>query len=184
MASPTNRAVILDRDGVINVDRGYVHRLEDFELIPGVLEALGLLPADFKIVIVTNQSGIGRGLFTHEQFRGFMEVLQETLSQRQIRLDGVYYCPHTPSEGCTCRKPATGLLDQAVNELGLDRRRSYVIGDQTSDIKMGEDGGCRTILVKTGTAGRDGRFSVNPDCVAEDLHEAIQYVLGEESGNA
>ena len=181
MTSPANRAVILDRDGVINVDRGYVHRVEDFELMPGVLEALQMLPGDFRIVIVTNQSGIARGFFTSDKFQSFMGVIEKTFTRNSIRLDRVYYCPHHPSENCRCRKPTNGMLDRVDEELGLDRRRSYVIGDQTSDIKMGEDGGCPTILVRTGAKGRDDRFQVSPDYVAEDLREAIGYVLREES---
>lgn len=184
MTFSKNRAVILDRDGVINVDKGYVHRMEDFDLLPGVIDALQLLPEDFKLIIITNQSGIARGFYTEEQFLQFMRNVEDLFSGKGIHIDKVYYCPHLPSDNCKCRKPATELLERAVKEFELDPKRSFVIGDHTSDIKMGEDAGCRTILVKTGFAGQNGKHLVNPEYVAQDLYDAIRYLLSTDtSGN-
>jgi D-glycero-D-manno-heptose 1,7-bisphosphate phosphatase len=177
-----NRAVILDRDGVLNVDKGYVHRMEDFELLPRVIDALQLLPEDFRLIIITNQSGIGRGFYTEEQFLELMRNVKRLFAQDGIHVDEVYYCPHLPSDNCSCRKPATELLERAVAQFGLDRKRCFVIGDHTSDIKMGEDGGCRTILVKTGFGGTDGKYRIDPEYVAQDLYDAIRYVASASAG--
>ncbi|MHA2600934.1 MAG: D-glycero-alpha-D-manno-heptose-1,7-bisphosphate 7-phosphatase [Candidatus Thorarchaeota archaeon SMTZ1-83] len=171
-----NRAVILDRDGVLNVDKGYVHRIEDFQLLPRVIDALQLLPEDFRLIIITNQSGIGRGFYTEEQFLELMRNVKRLLARDGIHIDKVYYCPHLPSDNCSCRKPHTDLLERAVDEFGLDPKRCVVIGDHTSDIKMGEDGGCRTILVKTGLGGTDGMYPINPEYIAQDLYDAIHYI--------
>jgi len=171
----------LDRDGVINVDKGYVHKMEDFELLPRVGEALRLLPPDFKLVVITNQSGIMRGVYTESQFLSFMNSVKELLLEQGVRLDAVYHCPHLPSEDCDCRKPRMALFEKACEEFDLDPKRCFVIGDQTSDIKMGQDGGCQTILVKTGRGGEDGNYSVTPDYVAQDLYDAVRYILLTES---
>jgi D-glycero-D-manno-heptose 1,7-bisphosphate phosphatase len=176
-----NRAVILDRDGVINEDRGYVHTLEDFELLPRVAEALRLLPQDFRRIVITNQSGIMRGLYSEKQFLSLMSSVRELLLKEGVHFDAVYHCPHLPTEDCDCRKPRTALLEQAIEEFDLDPKKCFVIGDQTSDIKMGEDGGCRTILVKTGRGGEDGNYCVKPNYVAQDLYDAVRYILLTES---
>lgn len=172
-----NKAVILDRDGVINVDKGYVHRMEDFELLPRVIDALKLLPEDFKLIIITNQSGIARELYTREQYLELTRVMRELFTKKGIRLDRVYHCPHLPSDNCGCRKPATVLLERAVKEFNLNPKKCFVIGDKTSDIKMGEAKGCRTILVKTGFGGRDEKYPISPEYVAQDLYDAICYIL-------
>lgn len=173
-----SRAVFIDRDGTINVDTGYVHKREDFVFIPRVVEALKLLTGtDYKIIIITNQSGIGRGKYTKQDFLALTEHIGSELRKSGARVDGVYYCPHHPDEDCACRKPKTKMLDDAVSKFGIDLSKSYVIGDKTADIKMGENAGCRTVLVKTGKAGKDGSYNVNPDFTAEDLYEAVELIL-------
>ncbi len=184
MTSPKNRAVILDRDGVINVDKGYVHTMADFELLPRVTEALKLLPRDFKLIIITNQSGIGRGFYTQNQFLEFMDAVKDLLSKKGIRLDRVYHCPHLPWDNCRCRKPATSLLKQAAREFNLDLKRCFVVGDQTSDIKMGQDGGCYSILVQTGSGGEDRKYPIRPEYVARDLYDAIRHIVEEQNESA
>lgn len=174
-----NRAVILDRDGVINLDKGYIHRIEDFELLPKVIDALRLIPPDFKLIVITNQSGIARGLYTEDQFLTLTERIKELLSEKGIQLDRVYYCPHSPSDNCRCRKPGTALLEQAIKDFDLDPNRCWVIGDKASDIKMGETAGCHTILVNA--TSQDELYLVNPEYVAEDLYDAICHILSIES---
>ena len=177
-----NKAVFLDRDGTINIDYGYVHKIKDFIFIPKAIEALRLLEkSEYKIVIITSQSGIGRNYYTEQEFLVLNEYMKDELGKNGVRVDGVYYCPHAPEGGCECRKPKTKMLEDAAKDLGIDLNQSYVVGDKTADIKMGEDAGCKAILVKTGKGGKDSKYSINPDFVAEDLFRAVEWILGGKS---
>ena len=178
-------AVVIDRDGVIIEDTDYVYKSADLSFIPGSIEALQTLSrSSYKIIIITNQSGIGRGYFTESDYHVFTETLLEKLSDYGARVDGVYFCPHHPASGmgryktlCPCRKPRTGMLTKASREHGIRLRGSWLIGDKTSDIKAGADAGCKTILVKTGYAGRDLQFRLKADLIANDLNDAIRAIL-------
>lgn len=136
-------AAFLDRDGVINIDRGYVFRREDFEFVPGTLDAARELKSlGFALVVVTNQSGIARGYYGPEQFHGLTDWMKEMFAAHGAALDGVYFCPHHPTEGgapyreaCGCRKPAPGLLLDAARDLDIDVRRSVLFGDKASDLQ-------------------------------------------------
>ena len=154
-------AVFLDRDGVINVDKGYVGEIDDFEFIDGVIEALAKIKKKgYLLVLVTNQSGIARGLFTEEQFMSLTEWMDWSLADRGVDLDGIYFCPHHPSEGsdqyrksCTCRKPGPDMILDAVKHLDIDLTRSYMVGDKPSDMKAAINAGvAHKILVETGKA--------------------------------
>lgn len=192
-------AVFLDRDGTINEDLGYIDRLEKLTLIPGTAEAIRLINRrGMKAVVVTNQSGVARGLFD-EAFLGTIHAhLAGMLRREGAFLDGIYYCPHHPTEGrepylrsCACRKPAPGLLTRAQEELGLDPARSYMIGDMLSDIEAGTRAGVSGILVRTGhgeeavaalsVLGRnDGpaeAAAVRPAHIADNLLEAVRWIL-------
>lgn len=176
-----NKAVMLDRDGVINVDCGYVHEIKNFEFIPEVLDALQeLAKTEFKIIIITGQSGIGRGYYTEEDYQKLTKHMLKEFEKNSIRIDGIYYCPHSPGYGCSCRKPETGMVEKAKKDFNIDLKKSYFIGDKTSDIKCGKNAGCRTILVRTGKAGKDKRYDVRPDFVADDLYRAIKWILNQE----
>ncbi len=162
--------VFLDRDGTLLADPGYLHRLEDYELLAGVVEGLRALQgAGFGLAIVTNQSGIGRGYFTREQFDALQAHLIADLGQHGVRVDGSYCCPHLPDAGCDCRKPATGMLRRAETELGADLANSWVIGDAASDIELARRAGCRA--VKIGSAASPGAES------AGGLEEAARRIL-------
>jgi len=133
----------LDRDGVLNVDHGYVHRVEELDWIDGAPEAVRLLnEAGFRVVVITNQSGVARGFYDESAVRRFHRHMQEFLGQLGARIDAFYVCPHHP-EGpvaayavdCECRKPKTGLLEQAARECAVDRARSFVIGDRDGDVE-------------------------------------------------
>jgi D-glycero-D-manno-heptose 1,7-bisphosphate phosphatase len=145
----TRRAAFLDRDGVINVDLGYVVRQEDFHFVPGVLEAArALAQRAFALVVITNQSGIARGLYTVDDFQRLTRWMRERFAEADAPLAGVYFCPHHPTEGqgpyrvaCTCRKPAPGMLRAAAHELGIDLARSVLFGDRRSDLEAAHAAG-------------------------------------------
>ncbi|MFZ3072503.1 MAG: D-glycero-beta-D-manno-heptose 1,7-bisphosphate 7-phosphatase [Thermodesulfobacteriota bacterium] len=178
-------AVFIDRDGVIIKDRDYVYKSEDLSFIPGSLEALQTLSrTSYKIIIITNQSGIGRGYFTESDYHVFTETFFEKLSSYGARVDGVYFCPHHPASGigrygtlCACRKPKTGMITKASHEHGIRLKGSWLIGDKTSDIKAGATAGCKTILVKTGYAGQDRQCRLKSDLIAKDLFDAVRMIL-------
>lgn len=141
-------AVFLDRDGVINKDKEYVHKIKDFEIFPGVFDALKKLQlAGYKLIIITNQSGIGRGYYSHEDFLKLNKYMLELFSNQRIKIEKVYYCMHNPKENCECRKPKTKFILEAMVEFDLDLESSWVIGDKLCDIEMGKKAGCRTILI-------------------------------------
>ena len=171
------KTVFLDRDGTINVDKGYVHKVEDFVFLPGAIEGLKILSKKYRLIIVTNQSGIGRGLYTLEDMKIVNDYMLKELSKNNIAIERIYYCPHSPEENCNCRKPNIGMLNMAKDELGIKLKKSYLIGDSTSDIKAGYDAGCTTILVRTGKAGMDGRCNVNPDFIVNNLIEAAKKII-------
>ena len=163
-------AVFLDRDGTINEEVGYLDRMEKLQLIPGAAEAIRLINASgMKTVVVTNQSGVARGIFTESFVAETHARLGEMLRAEGASLDGIYYCPHHPTEGrgdylrvCECRKPAPGLLLRAAAELHLDPARSYMVGDTLKDIEAGGRAGAQGILVRTGY-GEEAAAELGPD---------------------
>jgi D-glycero-D-manno-heptose 1,7-bisphosphate phosphatase len=158
MEEEKGAAVFLDRDGTINEEIGYMDRMEKLRLIPGAAEAIRLINATgMKTVVVTNQSGVARGIFTESFVAETHARLGEMLRAEGASLDGIYFCPHHPTEGrgdylrvCECRKPAPGLLFRAAAELDLDPARSYMVGDTLKDIEAGRRAGAQGILVRTG----------------------------------
>ena len=154
-----NKAVFLDRDGVINLDKGYVHTLDDFEYIEGVFEACRQLKImGYKLIVVTNQSGIARGLYSEDDFESLTEWMDWNFEDKGVTLDGIYYCPHHNEVGigeykidCECRKPKPGMLLSAAKFLKIDLSQSVMVGDKLADINAGMAAGIKTnILVRTG----------------------------------
>ncbi|MFA1561763.1 D-glycero-beta-D-manno-heptose 1,7-bisphosphate 7-phosphatase [Aliivibrio fischeri] len=152
-------AVFIDRDGVINVDRGYVHKRDDFEYIDGVFEATKKLKEmGYLLVLVTNQSGIARGMFTEDQFEILTEWMDWNFADNGVDFDGIYYCPHHPEatvekykEACDCRKPNPGMLVSAQRFLDIDMENSIMVGDKKEDMMAAQAAGVGTrILVRTG----------------------------------
>ncbi|PKH22827.1 D-glycero-beta-D-manno-heptose-1,7-bisphosphate 7-phosphatase [Enterobacterales bacterium CwR94] len=152
-------AIFLDRDGTINVDHGYVHEIDNFQFIDGVIEALcELKQMGYALILVTNQSGIARGMFTEEQFMTLTEWMDWSLADRGVDLDGIYFCPHHPEgqieayrQHCECRKPQPGMLLEAAAYLNIDLAASYMVGDKKEDMQAAIAAGVgHKILVKTG----------------------------------
>ena len=144
------RAVFLDRDGTLNKDVGYVHRKEDWQWLPGVAEALKRLRAvGYVLVVVSNQSGIARGMFDREALRQLEDWVNTELAAKNAAIDAWYYCPHLPeiTGPCECRKPEPGLLLQAARDLDLDLANSWMIGDRVRDVQAGLAAGCQSILL-------------------------------------
>lgn len=177
-----NRAVFLDRDGVlIRQVEGYLTRAEEMELLPGAAEAVARLrAAGFKAIVVTNQAGVAKGHLSEAELEGLHQELRRRLRALGTDLDAIYHCPHAPEETCSCRKPAPGLLFKAARELALDLARSYMVGDATTDVEAAHRAGCFAILVKTGFGGEDSRSKEVPDAVVPDLACAADFILKRE----
>jgi D-glycero-D-manno-heptose 1,7-bisphosphate phosphatase len=173
------RFAFVDRDGTLVEDRGYVHRIEDYVRLPGAVEGLRLLAAaGFRLAIVTNQSGIARGLYGVAEFLAFQAHLERDFAAHGVRFDAVYFCPHLPEADCVCRKPKPGMLERARRELGADLASSVVIGDSARDAGLARAAGCRAICVRTGKGAATLRSELPADVpVAADLVAAARLAL-------
>ena len=147
-----NKAIFLDRDGVINIEKNYLYKIEDFEFIDGVFESLNYLESlGFKLFIITNQSGIGRGYYTLADFNKLTSWMIEEFKKNDIKISQVEFCPHTPDENCTCRKPKTQMIDNILANYDIDLESSWLIGDKSSDISCAKNAKIKnTIQVKSG----------------------------------
>jgi D-glycero-D-manno-heptose 1,7-bisphosphate phosphatase len=180
------KAVFVDRDGTLNVEKNYLYRIEDFEFIPGVPEAIRRLrERGFLVIVVTNQSGVGRGYFTLAEVDALHRHIQNELKEAGTCIDGFYVCPHHPTEGvgefrrdCDCRKGAPGLLLEAAAEHHIDLSRSYMVGDKLADVEAGERAGCSPLLVMTGYGSTEVQKLAGKQvhCFT-DLVAAAGYVL-------
>ena len=187
------RAVFVDRDGTLNEDIGYVSTPDELILYPWAAEAVRLInEAGLLAVVITNQSGVARRMYTEEALDAIHSRMIEQLARKGARIDAVYYCPHHPEVGgaryrtdCDCRKPRTGMLDRAVLDHHIDLAQSFVVGDKASDIKLAENAGARAALVLTGygseTLAHPERWPCDPAFVAENLLEAVKQILDPES---
>jgi len=182
------RAVFLDRDGTITEEVGYLNHISRYRLLDAVAAAIRRLnEAQIPVVVATNQSGVARGYFPASLVGQVHELLITDLAEEGAHLDGVYYCPHVAADDCACRKPKTGMLDQAAAELQLDLRRSYVVGDRSADIALAHRAGCRSVLVRTGygegeLAWHAKDWPRQPDFVAADLRQAVDWILKDLKG--
>lgn len=184
------KTLFLDRDGVINrnpPNKGYVRRWEEFHFIPNARRAIrDLTAAGYRIIVITNQSGIGRGLYTEETLGDIHARMLTEISTAGGRIAGVYYCPHRPDDGCECRKPKTGMIRRAVQEHNLQFTNGYLIGDTTTDIQAGHRAGLTPFLVLTGLGQESYDEYINPKGDADDqrpakiftnLYTATQWLL-------
>jgi D-glycero-D-manno-heptose 1,7-bisphosphate phosphatase len=170
------RFVVLDRDGTIIEEREYLSDPEQVRLIPGVGAALReFQQLGLGLVVITNQSGIGRGFFDHAQLERVHERLSELLDAEGVHLDGLYICPHKPDDNCACRKPGLSLMEKAAKELCFSLENSIVIGDKACDIDMGHAAGALTFLVRTGYGAQIGNAAA-ADFVVDDLAAATASI--------
>lgn len=178
------KAVFTDRDGTINRDVHYLSDPNGLELYPTVAEGIRLLnDAGFLVVVVTNQSGITRGLFTLETLDAIHCRLLEKLAEAGARVDAFYYCPHHPDDGCNCRKPRTGLLQRAVADHGIDPSVSFFMGDRMMDVEAGQGIGCRTVLVPERldlVKKEKERSRVRPHFECRTFLEGVHWILAHE----
>jgi D,D-heptose 1,7-bisphosphate phosphatase len=178
-----HKAVFVDRDGTINVDGPYLSDPDKFKMYPGVGNGIKKLKeSGFKIIVITNQSGIARGYFTEKDLAEIHAKMKRELKKYEVELDGIYYCPHHPDDNCNCRKPKTGLLDKAIKDHDIVVEKSYMIGDKIHDIEAGKKIGTKGILIPL----RDGKdetilevhqWCCHPDYVACDFEDAVGWVL-------
>ena len=175
-----DRAVFLDRDGTLIVEKNYLSDPDDIELIPDAIEALNMLAdSGFKLILVTNQSAIGRGMFDLARLDEIHARFEHLLAQGGARLDGIYFCPHHPDDDCECRKPKTGMVRQAAREFDVDADRSFMIGDNLADIELGRNMNGQSLLVRTGYGTVLERERVaEPDYVVDDVLSAAQLICG------
>ncbi len=179
MNPPPNKksaAVFLDRDGTLMRDVDYCGDPRNVNIFPGVPVALGKLRnRGYKLIVITNQSGIGRGFFNEKQYRAVEEEVSRQLGQGVI--EGTYYCPHLPGAGCKCRKPSPEMIFAAARDHNIDLARSFFVGDKQTDIDCGRNAGVKTVLVRTGYGNETAERLA--DFVAPDLREAADFILGE-----
>ena len=169
-----NKAIFLDRDGTINVDNGYVHKKEDFKLLGGVVEGLKLLQDNgFLLIIITNQSGIARGMFSEAKYLEFQDWIAEELAKRDVKINATYYCPHMDEDECTCRKPKLALFEQAAQEWEIDWEESYAIGDNERDLKI-----CTSTATKGYLISHERNKNIlEPEiCIVKSLWEAAYRI--------
>lgn len=178
-----HKAVFVDRDGTINVDVHYLDDPDKFEMYPGVGEGVKKLKdSGFKIIVITNQSGIARGYFTEKQLSNIHARMKKEFEEFGVVPDGIYYCPHHPDDNCNCRKPNTGLFKDAINEHNIDVKKSYMLGDKILDIGAGKKISVRTVLIpephlRKELLSKKFEWEYYPDYIANNFIDAVEWIL-------
>lgn len=188
--------VFIDRDGTINYDAGYINDPDSFRMYPFAPQAVRMLNlSGFLAVIITNQSGLGRGFFTEETMNLVNKKMTNSFELQGAKIDGLFYCPHQIGSkipqynvDCRCRKPYTGMIEQAFAELPIDKSKTFFIGDKYSDMETGFNAGCKTIMVKTGYGKgeliqKSAKWERMPDTICENLLDAVRIILNTPSFN-
>lgn len=166
-----NKAIFLDRDGTINIDYGYVYEINKFDFIDGALDGLEILSKlGYLLIIITNQSGIGRGYFNEEDFNKLNKYMVDKMKERNINISKVYFCPHVDNDNCNCRKPKLGLFYQAIEEFDIDINKSYAVGDKERDLSICDCENVKGILLTE-------KMNNNYICKS-NLLEAAKYIMG------
>lgn len=174
-----NKAIFLDRDGTICEEVNYLSRPEDLKLYPKAAKAVKMLRASgFMVIVITNQSGIGRGYFSELTLNEIHRKLENDLAEQLTAVDGIYFCPHIAQDTCLCRKPLTGLITNAATDFGIDLAQSWMVGDKLSDVQTGIAAGTKTGLVLTGFGKETAE---NPelaaDIIVDDLFEFARHIV-------
>lgn len=174
--SPGQKTVFLDRDGTLIEEVNFLHRVEDLRFFDYTDEAVRILKeAGFLVIVVTNQSGIGRSIYTERQMSSIHDAIQEGLT---YPLDAFYFCPHLPDAGCACRKPGLGMIEQAATDFTIDLKRSWMVGDKRLDVELGLHAGFRTVMVRTGYgSAHEENLVGRPELIAENLLEAVRHIV-------
>ena len=174
-----NKAVFVDRDDTISRDVPYCSCPADFGLLPGAGNGIRLLNQQaFKVIVVTNQSGVARGYFTAEMLERIHQKMCAELAEYEAHVDAIYYCPHHPDEGCECRKPKPKLAFQAIKQLNIDCRQSFAVGDRLMDVELARAIGCKSVMIPS-EAGKEEleSSSVFPDHITSDLESAAKWII-------
>lgn len=178
------KAVFLDRDGTINKEVNVLRDLKQLKILPKVGEAIkSFNRLGFLVIVITNQAVVARGWLTEKEVDHIHGIMIKRLSRKGAKIDAIYYCPHHPEGNlkkyrisCRCRKPNPGMILEAAKKFKIDFKKSFMIGDHTRDILAGKNAKLKTIIVRTGHAGKDGHYDVKPDFVAKNLFEAVKIV--------
>ncbi|MFH1613320.1 MAG: HAD family hydrolase [bacterium] len=171
------KAIFLDRDGTLIVEKQYLSDLKKLRFIKGSKKAISIFKKNnFLCFVISNQSGINRGFLTELTLEKIHSEIKKRLLKEKTFLDGIYYCPHHPNENCLCRKPNTGLIKKICKKFNISFKNSFIIGDKASDIELGEKIGCKTILVLTGY-GKKNMGKTKPNYIASNLLEAAQWII-------
>jgi len=177
------KAIFLDRDGVINRDPGfgdYIKSWEEFQFLPGSIEAIKKLTENgYEIFVISNQAGVSKGLYSQEALDEITRNMLKAIESSGGRIHSVTYCIHLPEQGCSCRKPKTGMIESAVKGFDIDFKETYFIGDSRLDVGVGRNVGCKTILLLTGKENPDRikDWPFKPDFIKKDLKKAVEWVL-------
>ena len=172
-SSTLQKALFLDRDGIINVDHGYVSKIEDFEFSKGIFKITKLFQeAGYRLFVITNQSGIGRGYYTEADFQILTEWMIRKFAERGIVIDELFYCPHTPKEFCRCRKPNIGMIEACLSKYPISLKESWMIGDKESDIELAHNAGIEnTIFIGENPPDKTTLSFASVEACAYDLQE-------------
>ena len=183
------RAIFLDRDGTINVSKGFISKADDLELIPGTIDAIKAINKSGALaIVITNQPVIARGECSFEELHNIHNKLKTLLGEKGAFVDDIFYCPHHPDKGfegevpelkfdCECRKPKTGMIDEAVKKYNINLSKSYMVGDSTMDLETARNAGIKSVLVNTGFAGNDGKYDRSCDIEADNLFDAVEKII-------
>ena len=183
------RAIFLDRDGTINVSKGFISKADDLELIPGTIDAIKAINKSGALaIVITNQPVIARGECSFEELHNIHNKLKTLLGKKGAFVDDIFYCPHHPDKGfegevpelkfdCECRKPKTGMIDEAVKKYNINLSKSYMVGDSTMDLETARNAGIKSVLVNTGFAGNDGKYDRSCDIEAKNLFDAVEKII-------
>jgi D-glycero-D-manno-heptose 1,7-bisphosphate phosphatase len=182
MTKASRKVVFIDRDGVINVDLWkYVENWKEFKFEKGALDALKILTdKGYEIFIISNQAGVGDGIFSEAAMWQVHEKMVAAMTKREIKIRGARYCPHAKKAKCDCRKPKTQLLEKAVANIQFDKERTYFVGDKMSDLEAGKNFGVKTILVRTGYGAKTEKKltdALRPEHIVDNLKEAVPFIL-------